>query len=190
MRKRSMGPPWKAALAVIALIATSMALYVQLFERRPRQEEERLAATRLKEDALAESRLKAEILAQRRTEEEATDQPDDGPLPNAVLRRGESGGSSALQQVRDSQDAQETALARLQESLDDLALQTERSDRALRRDLEEIRAEVRRERDVSGKVRSLLLVALIPLVVHLLASLWPPGDRKDDELDVRGQDGV
>jgi len=178
MRKRSMGPAWKVALAVIALIATAVALYVQLFEPRPRQEEERLSAARLKEDALAESRLKAEILARRREQEEATNQPGDGPLPNAVLRRGESGGGSALQQVRDSQDAQETALARLQESLDALALQTERSDRALRRDLEEMRAEVRRERDVSGKVRSLLIVALIPLVIHLLASLWPPGGQK------------
>jgi len=177
-----MGPPWKVALAVIALIATAMALYVQFFERRP-QEEERLAAARLKEDALAESRLKAEILAQRRTEEEATDQPGDGPLPNAVLRRGESGGGSALQQVRDSQDSQDAALARLQESLDALTLQTERSDRALRRDLEKMQAEVRRERDVSGKVRSLLLVALLPLVVHLLASLWPSGDKKGDKAD-------
>jgi hypothetical protein len=183
MRKRSLGPAWRVALAVIAVTATAMALYVQLFEWRPRQEEERLAAARLKEDALAESRLKAEILARRRTEEESREPPGDGPLPNAVLRRGESGGGSALRQVRGSQDEQGAALARLQESLDALALQTERSDRALRRDLEEIRAEVRRERDASSKVRALLLAALIPLVVHLLASLWPPGDRKRDAGD-------
>jgi len=173
---------------MIAVAAMAMALYVQLFEQRPRQEEERLAAARLKEDALAESRLKAEILARRRMEEESREPPGDGPLPNAVLRRGESGGGSALRQVRDSQDAQEAALVRLQESLDDLALQTERSDRALRRDLEEIRAELRRERDTSGKVRTLLLAAVVPLVIHLLASFWLPGDRKEDELDVRGQD--
>jgi multidrug efflux pump subunit AcrA (membrane-fusion protein) len=167
MRKRSV------ALAAIALVATAMAFYVQLFERGPSlEEEERLAAARQKEDALAESRLKAEILARHRMEE-VREQPGDGPVPNAVLRRSESGRGSALQQVRDSQDEQRAALARLQESLDTLELQMARSDRALRRDLEQLRAEVRREQDASGKVRILLLVALIPLVIHCLISVWP-----------------
>ena len=168
MAKRS------AALAAIALIAMAAALWVEISERRPSPEEARLAAARQREDALAESRLRAEILERHRAEQEATKTPDDsdgdgdGPLPDAVLRRSESGKGSALQRVQDSQDA---ALARLRESLDALTLQTERSDRALRRDLEQVRAEVRREREVSGKVRLLLITALIPLVLHLLLSL-------------------
>ncbi|HKI06046.1 MAG TPA: hypothetical protein VKK31_28970 [Thermoanaerobaculia bacterium] len=172
MQKRSMEPAWKVALAAAALIATAMALYVQIFERRPQEE-------RREEAALSEPRSKTEVLGQPGAAEEATEPPGDRPLPGAVLRREEPGGGNALRQVRDSQDAQEAALARLRQSLDALALQTERSERALRRDLEEVRAEVRRERDVSGKVRSLLIAALIPLVVHLLASLWP-GHRKGD----------
>jgi len=183
MGKRSVRLAWKVALVLFALTATAMALYVQLFERGPGPEEERLAATRLSEDALAESRSRAGILARRRTAEESREPPADGPLPDAVLRRGESGRGSALQQVRDSQDEQEAALARLQESLDALTLQTERSDRALRRDLEAVRAELRRERDASGKVRALLLAALVPLVLHLLTSLWPAGGRNENEGD-------
>ncbi|HEV2856585.1 MAG TPA: hypothetical protein VHC97_27610 [Thermoanaerobaculia bacterium] len=173
MRKRSKRPAWRVALAAIALTATAIALYVQFFERRPSPDE----------DAPAES-PRAESPAPPRAQVQSTEppgDPGDQPLPDAVLRRSESGRGSALQQVRDSQDAQEAALARLQESLDDLALQTERSDQSLRRDLEEIRTEVRREREVSGKVRSLLLAALIPLVLHLLLSLRPPGGREGDE---------
>lgn len=181
MEKRSLGPAWKVALAVVALMATAMALYVQLFERRSRQEEDRLSAARLA-DALEESRarLRTEILAQLRADlakGESTGPSGDQPRANAVLRRRESGGA-ALQQVLDSQESKEAVLARLRGSLDDLGRQMERSDRALRRDLEALRAEVRREQDVSGKTLSLLLVALVPLVVHLLASLWPPGDGK------------
>lgn len=175
MRKRSV------VLALIALGAMAMAICVQIFDRGTSREEERLALARQQEDALAESRLRAEILARRRTEEEATEPPGDGggPLPGAVLRRSESGRGSALRQVRDSQDEQRAALARLQESLDNLEIQTARSDRALRRDLEALRAEVRREKEVSGKVRILLLAALAPLVLHLLISLRAPGDRKE-----------
>ncbi len=161
-----------ATLAAIALLATLMALYVQLFERRSREAEDRIAAARL-DDALAESRarLKAEIVAQllaELTRQEPTGQKDDQPRPGTVLRRGEAGGSSALQQVQASQAA---SRARLQESLDSLARETEQSDRALRRDLEETRAEMRREREVSRKSFLLLLAALIPLVLHLLLSL-------------------
>ena len=50
----------------------------------------------------------------------------------------------------------------------------EQSDRALRRNLEEIR----REQEISGKTLGPLLVALVPLVIHLLASLWPPGEPR------------
>jgi hypothetical protein len=177
MRKRSMGPAWKVVLSVIALMATAMALYVQVFERRSRQEEDRLAAVRL-EEALgaARTRLKTEILAELRAELAkggATGQPGDQPLPNAVLRRGESGGR-VLQQVLATADAQEAARVRLRTRLDSLEGQVEQSDRALRRDLEE----VRREQEISGKTLGLLLVALIALVIHLLTSLWAPGETR------------
>jgi hypothetical protein len=162
----------KAVLAAIALMATLMALYVQLFERRSREAEDRIASARL-EEALAESRvrLKAEIVAQllaELTKPESSGQKDDQPRPGTVLRRSEAGGSSALLQV---QGAQAASRARLQESLDALARETEQSDRALRRNLEEARAEIRREREVSRKSFLLLLAALIPLVLSLLASL-------------------
>ena len=177
MRKRSMGPAWKIVLSVIALMATAMALYVQVFERRSRQEEDRLAAVRL-EEALgaARTRLKTEILAELRAElakGESTGQPGDQPLPNAVLRRGESGGR-VLQQVLASADAQEAARVRFRARIDSLAGQVEQSDRALRRDLEE----VRREQEISGKTLGLLLVALVALVIHLLTSLWSPGETR------------
>ena len=175
MRKRSLGSAWKVILSVIALMATAMALYVQIFERRSRQEEDRLAAVRM-EEALgaARARLKTEILAELRAELAkggSTGQPGDQPLPNSVLRRGESGGRS-LQQVLTSTEARGAALARFQESLDSLAGQVEQSDRALRRDLEE----VRREQAISSKTLGLLLVALVALVLHLLTTLWPPGE--------------
>jgi hypothetical protein len=162
----------KAALAAIALMATLMALYVQLFERRSREADDRIAAARL-ETALAESRvrLKAEIVTQLEAEltrQEPAGQKGDQPRPDTVLRRGELGGSSALQQVQGSQAA---TRARFQENLDSLAREMEQSDRALRRDLEETRAEMRREREISRKTLLLLLVALIPLVLHFLASL-------------------
>lgn len=162
MRKR----PWHLALAAVALIATAMALYVQLFERRALQEADRIAAARLEE-----SRAGAEATLRRRAEETAAEPAADQPLPGAVLRRGESG--SALQQVRDSQDEQATALARLQESVETLALQMEQSDQALRRDLEQVRTGVQRERDASNKVLALLLAALVPLAI---LSLWPRGE--------------
>lgn len=171
MRKRS----WQMALAVIALIATAMALYVQLSAWRARQEEDRLAAARLEQE-LEESRSGTEAIEQRRAElarEDAAERPGDQPLPGAVLRRSENGGS-VLQHVHDTQDEQAIVLARLEESLATLALQMERSDQALRRDLEQVRARVQREQAVSNKTLILLLVALIPLVLHLLFSLRPP----------------
>jgi len=179
MRKRSMGRAWKVILSVIALMATAMALYVQVFERRSRQEEDRLAAVRL-EEALgaARARLKTEILAELRAELAkggASGQAGDQPLPNAVLRRDESGGR-VLQQVLASADAQEAARVRFRTRIDSLAGEVEQSDRALRRDLEE----VRREQEISGKTLGLLLVALIALVLHLLTSLWAPGSLRRD----------
>jgi hypothetical protein len=193
MQKRSALSVWKAALAGVALITTVMALYVQLFERRSRQEEDRLFAARL-ERALAESRerLKAEILAELRAalagEEPAEPQADE-PLPNAVLRRSEPGGGSALQQVLDSPGSLPAVLARLEKGLDSLGRQVESSDRALRRDLEELRAGVQREQEVSGHALSLLLVAVISLVLHLLLSLWRPGDAGREERRAAGTEG-
>jgi small-conductance mechanosensitive channel len=180
MPKQPLGRPWRVALAVIALMSLAMAFYVQLFERRSLREEDRLEAARL-EHALEASRvrLKAEILAQLQADlakGESTGEAGDQPLPSAVLRRSESGADRSLRQVLDSQESQDAVLARLRGSVDELTRQMEESDRALRRDLEEVRAEDRRERDVSGKTLGLLLVALVPLVVHLLATLWPPGD--------------
>jgi hypothetical protein len=180
MQKRSLEHAWKLALAVIALTATALALYLLVFERRSRQKDDQVSAARL-EEALAESR--AEILAELRDEaakEAAAEQPGDQPLPGTVLRRGESGGRG-LQPVLDSRETQEAALARLQESLASLERRVEQSDRTLRRDLDELRAGVRREQDLSSKAQGLLLVALIPLVLHLLASLWTTWSRRGEE---------
>lgn len=181
MQKGSLEQAWRVALAVIAVVATAMALYVQLFERRVREEHDRRAAARL-EGALAQSRLrlKTEILAELRAElaqKTATEKGNGQPLPNAVLRRGESGAGGALQQIAGPLDS-----LKLREDVDALADQTEQSDRALRQDVEDLRAEVRRDLDASGKVAGLLLVALIPLVANLLVSIWQPRRwRRGDE---------
>jgi hypothetical protein len=168
MRKRSLERAWTAALALIAAIALAMALYVQSVERRARQETDRTLATR--------SGANLEETAETPSAEPAPEQPGepgepgDQPLPNTVLRRGESG--SRLQQALDSRDAQ---LARLREDFAALERASERSDRALRRDLEELRTAVRREQEASAKVQNLLLVALVPLLLHLLTSVWRRG---------------
>jgi type II secretory pathway pseudopilin PulG len=183
MQKRSPEQTWKIALAVIALVATAMALYIQLFDRKLRQEEERLSAARL-DEALAESRtrLRAEILEQLRaegSEEKSTEPPGDQPLPNAVLRRGESG---TLEQFVGPMDAQQARdIAELRKGLDALSRQLEQSELARRRDLEELRAEVRRDLDASGRTVSLLLVALVPLVAQLVFSIWQPRRRRTGE---------
>lgn len=184
MRKRSPEQRWKVAFAAVAVIATAMALYVQLFERRVRQEQDRRAAARL-EEALAESRLrlKTEILAELRAElakGEATEPQKGQPLPDAVLRRSESGGSSALQQIVGPLDS-----LQLREDLDDLSRQMEQSDRALRQNVEDIRAEIRRDLDAAGRVASLLIAAMIPLVVNLLFSIWPPRRWRREEPEER-----
>lgn len=176
MLKPSPERTWKAALILIAVLAVAAALYVQLAERRSREEADRISAARLERE-LAESRAHAETLEKLRSEavrEGSSKKPGDQPLPNTVLRRGEAGGS-ALEQARDSRESQRAALARLQESLDRLERRMEQSDRARRRDLEELRAEVRREQDASARVHGLLLVALVPLLLHLLTSLRRQG---------------
>jgi hypothetical protein len=172
MRKRPVEQVWKKVLTVVALAATVMALYLQIFERRARQEEARLASVRL-DDALAESRarLRAEILAELRAEirkDSDAAQPGTQPSPDTVLRRLETSG--ALDAFR-PQEA--LVIASLDEALKSLARQTEESDRALRRDLEELRAATLRESDVSSRITSLMLVALVSLAGRLLPSLWP-----------------
>lgn len=148
----------RKALMAIALAATVMALYLQIFERKSRQEEARLAAVRL-DDALAESRarLRTEILADLRAElrkESDASQPGAQPVPDTVLRRLETGGSPREVLVTEG----------LNEALDSLARRTEEADRALRRDLEEMRAATLHESDVSSRIASLVLVALVSLI--------------------------
>jgi hypothetical protein len=166
---------WKVAVTVLTVAVTLMALYVQLFERRARQEDDRLVAVR-REAALAESRarLKTEILAELRAElaQAETVQPDGQPLPDTVLRRPESDGNGVLQQASQGRPA-----GRANERLDSLARQMEESDRALRQDLEELRAVSRREAEISSRATSLILVALVLLAAHLLVSFWRPRER-------------
>jgi small-conductance mechanosensitive channel len=152
----------KVVLALVSLVAMSMALF-QLLAPGARMGDQPSPA--VQQQAREESRLRAEI-----KQEAAAQPPGDQLLPNAVIRRGESGGRS-LQQVLDSQESQEAALDRVQENLDRLAGQIENSNRALRQDVEELRADLRREREASRKTLILLLVALIPLVIHLLISI-------------------
>lgn len=175
----------KLVAAVVALTAAAMALYVQLFEVRARQEESRLAALRL-DDALGESRsrLKAEILAELRADgarggsEPAANQP----TPGSVLRKPESGKSASGARspgLEPSLPTPPLTLSGLAQGLESLAQQTQEADRALRRDLEEFRAATRSELDAAAKVRILTLIALLPLVAYLLLSYWLQPDRSD-----------
>lgn len=188
MGRRPVEQAWRTALTVVALAATVAALYLQVFERRARQEEARLAGIRL-DDALAASRarLRAEILAELRAElrkESGTAEPGTQPVPDAVLRRLETGGGagSALGQALDAFRPQEAlVIAGLGEDLRSLERQTEESDRALRRDLEELRAATLRESDVSSRITVLMLVALGSLIGRLLPSLWLRGSEARQE---------
>ncbi len=177
MRGRSFERTGKLVAAVIALTAAAMALYVQLFEVRARQEESRLAALRL-ESALAESRsrLKAEILAELRAGA-AGGPPSSGdePIPGSVLRRPESGEGTAgalRPALEPSLPAPPLTLSGLAQGLEALSQQMHETDRGLRRDLEEFRAATRRELDASAKATILTLIAVIPLAVYLLFSYW------------------
>lgn len=182
MRERSLKRTAKLVAAVISLAAAAMALYVQLFEVRARQEESRLAALRL-ESALAESRsrLKAEILAELRAGGASEGAAPSGgePIPGSILRRPESTGSEtgarrpALESIL---PAPPLTLSGVAQGLELLSQQTRETDQVLRRDLEEFRAATRRELDASAKATILTLVALIPLALYLLLSYWLPGE--------------
>ena len=172
MAKRPVERVWRTVLTVVALVATVTALYLQVFERRARQEEAKLAGVRL-DDALAASRarLRAEILAELRQElrkESNVARSNPQPLPDTVLRRLETS-EGALEAFR-PQEA--LVISSLGEALNTLARQTEDSDRALRRDLEELRAATLRESDVVAKTTFLMLVALAALVGQFLPTLW------------------
>lgn len=182
MRTRTIERTAKLIAAVIALAAAAMALYVQLFEVRARQEESRLAALRL-ESALAESRsrLKAEILAELRAEvaRGGSIPPGNEPISGSVLRRPESSATSARSSALEpTLPSPPLTLSGLAQGLESLSQQTQEADRALRRDLEEFRAATRRELDAAAKATLLTLVALIPLAVYLLFSYWL--DRRED----------
>jgi hypothetical protein len=174
MPKRLLEHRLTTALAAIALVATALALYVQVFEARSRQEEARLSALRL-ERGLAESRarLKAEILAEIRNElrgELPGTAASLRPLPNTILRRGEpeEATSGNLQQAADPlRSRTPISLAGVDNRLRSLAQRSEEADRALRQDLEELRATTRLESEISRRATSLVLVALIPLVIAL-----------------------
>jgi hypothetical protein len=177
MQTRSIQQVWRGLVAVVALTATAMALYAHFFEAKSRQEEARAAALRL-EDALVESRsrLKAEILAELRADLAAggaVAEPGEGPVPDAVLRRPDrdEDTSGALRQTLDPTGlGPPLTLSRLAERVDSLAMQMDESDRTLRRDLESFRVATQRELDASSAARSLVLVALIALVLHLLTT--------------------
>ena len=176
MRGSSLERTAKLVVAVIALAASAMALYVQLFEVRARQEESRLAALRL-ESALAESRsrLKAEILAELRRDAAAgaAAPSGDGPVPGSVLRRPEAGiEDGARRSLESILPAPPLTLSGVAQGLEQLSQQTRETDQVLRRDLEEFRAATRRELDASAKATVLTLIAVIPLALYLLLSYW------------------
>jgi hypothetical protein len=186
MPNRSLETAWKLALTAVTLIALATALYLQLFERRALREEERLAGLQQEALAAAQKPQGNEDIPQLRTDlvEGVAPEPQrDQPLPNAVLRRGESGTGSALQQFVGPPDTQQL-LVQLQASVDALSRRMEESDRAQRRDLDAWRAQVRRELDAVNRVLTFLLVALVPLVAHFLVSVWKPmrwrrGEQKE-----------
>lgn len=188
MRKRPGEQAWKKALTVVALAATAMALYLQIFERRATRAEARLAAVRL-EDALAESRtrLVAEILTELRAElrKESTEaEPSTAPMADTILRRLEPGGEAggALGQALGGLPPQEALLFfGLHQAVRSLGSQTEEANRSLRLDLEELRAATLRESDLSFQVTNLLLVAVACLLGRSLPALWRPGRREGEE---------
>lgn len=168
--------PWKIVLTVVALVAAILALYLQFFERRARQEEARLAASRL-DEALAASRtrLKAEILAELRADLSKARPPADKstqPVPGAVLRRREADedAGSELGQAVDPSSLREAGGLRMSERFATMSKQMDDSDRALRKDLEELRAMTRRELDVASRATSLIAIALIAVVLRLVGT--------------------
>lgn len=168
MSKRSTWHVLKLALVAVALITTVMALYVQLFERRSLEEQDQLL-----EESHAE--LKAEILEElQKTEPPAASAASDQenqPRPDAVLRRSESARDRGLQQALSPESATAAALARLERRVDAIARQADQTDRVMRRDLEEIRAEARRDRSAASKVLSLLIAALTSLGLFAVMGL-------------------
>lgn len=162
MRSRAVWQVLKLALLAVALIATAAALWVHLFERRALEDQDRHLAATL-ERALEESRanLKAEILEE--IEAGIPAQENGQPRPGAVLRRSESARDRALQQALSPESEAAAAIAGLEQRLDTLARQADRTGR----DLQEIQAELRRERNAAGKILGLLITALAALGLHV-----------------------
>lgn len=188
MRKLRREQAWKNGLTVVALAATVLALYLQIFERRASRDEARLAAVRL-EDALAESRTRlieeivAELRAQPSQEEAPAEPGPPQPRAGTILRRLEPGGEAGtvLEQALGGLPPQEALLfSGLYRSLRSLGTQMEESNRSLRLDLEELRAATLRESEVAFQVTSLLLVAVACLIARFLPELWPAQRGAED----------
>lgn len=179
MQRRPLEQAWTMALTIVAATATALALYVHFFELGPSEQEARMAASRM-ESALAASRerLKAEIMAELRAElagsGAAAGAGAETPIPGAVLRRPEEDeGTGGLRQAIDPSSLWPAlTLAGLNQSLESVARQADASDQALRGDLEALRHEIRGELQAAEQVTSLSLVALVPLVGHLLYASW------------------
>lgn len=155
MQKRS---PWhalKLVLLAVALITTAMALYVHVSERTS-QEQIFVEPPAELETGIPEELQKAEPPAQE----------SDGPRPGAVLRRSESARDRALQQALSPESSTAAAIARLEQRVEAMDRQADQAGRVVHRDLEEIRAAVRRERSATGKIIGLLLAALASLGLH------------------------
>jgi hypothetical protein len=79
-------------------------------------------------------------------------------------------------------------LIHLEERVDLLTRRADESESLLRRNLEEIRAEVRRERSTTGNAVTLLLVAVICLIAYLMTSLAAGRGEGIGEPDGTGPD--
>lgn len=152
MPKRSVWRVLKLILIAVALVTTAMALYIQLFERTP-QDQIFVESPAGLEAGIPEEPEKADPPAQDSAQ----------PLPGAVLRRSESARDRALQQALSPESAEAAAIARLEQRVEAMARQADRTDRVMRQDLEQIRAEARRDRNAARKVLGLLIAALTSL---------------------------
>jgi hypothetical protein len=159
---------WRAGLLAAALAATVAALYVLVLEGGGGREADRLAAARL-EEALGASRerLKAEILAELRSP--APPEGTAGPVAGSVLRRSETASDRALGQALASGGDR----AFLAQRLAGVERQLDRAEGSRRRELEELRAELRRTERIQRKALGLLLAAVVLLEAYVLTARPP-----------------
>lgn len=158
---------WKTVLAAVALAAAALALHLHVFELQSRRQEARIAGSRI-ERAVEEmrGRLKAEILAE--IEPGGAPAPGAEPLPDRVLRRREPGGEAPGQSLEELAEDRPPSLTGVAWRLGLLARRQDDGERALRRDLEELRDTVASAEEVERQVTSLALVALLALAAALL----------------------